>query len=152
MVIRIIVSVAILVGVGARLQSLFRNQAAAPTVGMDRERIVEQISAMGSERSPGGAIEPFCFSADVAVILGVGPDGAPGRAGFDDNVNGLIDDPRETGAVGSDDFCLGPSDQGYDDVGADPGTVVISRGGFVRCESAADADRYRIKDLGWFVP
>src|SRR5262249_40413437 len=36
--------------------------------------------------------------------MGLGPDGRPGKAGIDDNADGVIDDAGEIGAPGSDDF------------------------------------------------
>ena len=85
------------------------------------------------------------------VLLGVGADGQPGIAGVDDNVNEVIDDRSEMGAVGSDDECLAPADVGYSDMKAHPNSLVISRGTFVPCEESGSASRYLTPEGGWVI-
>ena len=72
------------------------------------------------------------FDSEAAVILTVGPDGAPGIAGKDEGFppNGVIDDRSELGAVGSDDVCLAPWNAGYAEAVTDPNSAVASRGSF----------------------
>ena len=60
------------------------------------------------------------------VILTSGQDRLPGRAGFDDDFDGVMDNASELGAFGSDDFCLTQIEfdlQGIDD----PFARVVSR-------------------------
>ena len=94
---------------------------------------------------------PYCFDDDAPVLLGVGDDGAPGIAGEDDNRNGVVDERREHGAVGSDDVCLAPQDAEYAKVQEHPDTIVISRGAFVRCQESVAADRALVEGFGWVV-
>ena len=144
--VRLLVGVAIAIGAVVRIAMLLDSPLqAAPTAALERDVLGERL-ALGIEES-----EPYCFSADAAIILGVGADGQPGRAGFDDNLDGTIDDPREIGAVGSDDRCLAPADSGYDEMLSAPGTITISRGSVVPCESGAMPERYLTRDQGWFV-
>ncbi|MDM4016557.1 hypothetical protein [Roseiconus lacunae] len=89
----------------------------------------------------------YCFDADAAILLTSGADGLPGRGGEDDNLNGIIDDRSEMGAVPSDDRCLSPADPGYSGAADRDETMVISRGTYVRCDSA---ERILTHD-GWWI-
>ncbi|QDV82809.1 hypothetical protein [Planctomycetes bacterium TBK1r] len=146
MVIRLLIVVLLLGGVAARLVMLNQTRRfAPPTAGLDRADVKRAVTEGGDD------VQPYCFADDVAVLLTVGKDGQPGQAEVDDNLNGVVDDRRETGAVGSDDECLGPADAGYHDALDRPGTLSISKGGFVECDSADDPPRYLTPDLGWIV-
>lgn len=46
------------------------------------------------------------FDPDAVVAILPGPDGRPGRAGTDDNMDGELDDRLEMGATHSDDRCV----------------------------------------------
>ena len=124
-------------------------------VGLGRidrpKRSITRAVAMSAIDEP--SAERFEFSADAMVILGVGHDGQPGRAGVDDNGNGMLDDPSELGAVGSDDECLAPSDEGYDVTFNQPHSIVISRGAFIQATSTTPLTetRSRTVDLGWLI-
>ncbi|WP_160149476.1 hypothetical protein [Roseiconus lacunae] len=89
----------------------------------------------------------YCFDAKAAILLTSGHDGLPGRGGEDDNLNGIIDDRSEMGAVPSDDRCLSPADPGYSGAADRDETMVISRGTYVRCDSA---ERILTHD-GWWI-
>lgn len=69
---------------------------------------------------------------DPSAYAGVdaGPDGLPGVAGVDDGFNGLVDDPTELGATGSDDRFVVISEAEFL---ADPDSLplVLQRGAFV---------------------
>ena len=156
MVIRMVVVVLIVVGVASRIAMLSgsRDRVAA-TAGIDRGSLAAELAKAlaGSQAGsmPGDAIRPLCFDADAAIVLSVGADGQPGRRNQDDNRNGVVDDSGEIGAVGSDDRCAGPLDEGYDAMSADPHSIVISRGGFVECDDGQPATRYLTDQWGWFV-
>ena len=82
------------------------------------------------------------------ILLVVGEDGAPGRAGVDDDFSGVIDDAGELGAFGSDDRCVTPIDADFPDWQRDPHTRVVGRGTFVPLNTAsasvaASGDRAR---------
>ncbi|KAA5540690.1 hypothetical protein FYK55_20070 [Roseiconus nitratireducens] len=156
------------IGVIARVVSLASLSDQPPTESFDRAPVLTQIERLESQRGDAAGplrvgeasylgqrgveqVERFVFAADAAIVLGPGQDGEPGQAGIDDNLNEVVDDPGEMGAVGSDDTCLAPADPGYDAASENQGALVISRGGFVPAEQFA-ADRYRMDRLGWFVP
>ena len=146
LIVLLVLVLLLLGGVAARLVMLDHTRRfAPPTAGLDREDVKRAVTEGGDD------IQPFCFSDDVAILLTVGDDGQPGQADYDDNLDGVVDDRRETGAVGSDDECLGPADAGYHAALEKPGTLAISNGGFVECDSAEDPPRYLTPDLGWFV-
>lgn len=115
---------------------------------LDRGPLITRLMQR-ADALPGAAA--FCFSADAPVVLGTGPDGAPGRATVDDNLNGRIDERTEIGAVGSDDACLSPSDFGYTATLRDPDSFLISRGTFVPCHVASQADRFLVDGIGWVI-
>lgn len=72
------------------------------------------------------------WDASAEVYITAGPDGAPGIAGVDDDGSGEIDDLRELGATGSDDFVVAPGQDGFE--AAKSGRIVarlISRGAVV---------------------
>lgn len=50
----------------------------------------------------------------AAVYITGGPDGQPGIAGHDDNLNGVIDDLAELGSTGSDDLIASPGHPDFD--------------------------------------
>ncbi|MCM2370011.1 hypothetical protein [Aporhodopirellula aestuarii] len=65
------------------------------------------------------------WDASLAVWITPGNDGQPGWATWDDNGDGVVDDPGELGAAWSDDFCV------VQFPGAPaPAGRVIDRGGF----------------------
>ena len=70
------------------------------------------------------------------ILLVVGDDGAPGRAGVDDDFSGVVDDAGELGAFGSDDRCVTPLDADFPDWQRDPHSRVVGRGTFVPLETA----------------
>lgn len=78
------------------------------------------------------------FDASAAIVLDVGVDGQPGRAGVDDNFNGVTDDALELGAVGGDDRILSPLDPAYHDALAADSTRVMGRGAFVPSADSED--------------
>ncbi|MEL6109080.1 MAG: hypothetical protein AAFU85_23995 [Planctomycetota bacterium] len=99
--------------------------------------------------------ERFVFSSGAEVLLSVGDDGQPGRARNDDNLNGVLDDLSEIGAVWSDDRCYAPSDKGYAAADRHPSSVVVSRGAFVPVDAELTGDaetRYWAQGRGWFIP
>ncbi|QEF99440.1 hypothetical protein Mal15_35050 [Stieleria maiorica] len=149
--IRLVVLLVIVGGVAARTRMLVRfRQLAPPTAAVEREDLVSAISNSPDDASDDAA-QPYCFSATAAVLLTAGRDGLPGKADVDDNLDGIVDDRRETGAVGSDDECLGPADPGYQAALDQPGVITISKGAFVACDSGQNADRYLTPRWGWFV-
>ncbi len=93
----------------------------------------------------------FRFDPDAQVLLGPGADLQPGIAAVDDDANLIVDDRSELGAIGSDDVCLGPADEGYRSLARDPMHLVISKGAFVPVQDGETAQRYRVPDLGWVV-
>ena len=70
------------------------------------------------------------------ILLVVGDDGAPGRAGVDDDLSGVVDDVGELGAFGSDDRCVTPIDADFPDWQRHPHSRVVGRGTFVPLETA----------------
>ncbi|WP_182865784.1 hypothetical protein [Stieleria mannarensis] len=143
---RLLVVLVLVGGVGARAGMLVRfRQLAPPTAGVDREDVAAAISDVAVEA------QPYCFSASAPVLLTAGRDGLPGKADVDDNLDGTVDDRRETGAVGSDDECLGPADSGYQEALDMPGMITISKGAFVACDARQNAERYLTPRWGWFV-
>ncbi|MCS7468363.1 hypothetical protein NZK35_17055 [Stieleria sp. ICT_E10.1] len=146
MVIRLLIVGMLLGGVIARLVMLnHTRQFAPPTAGLDRADL-KRVVSRGDIDS-----QPYCFADDVPILLTAGHDGLPGKADVDDNLDGIVDDRRETGAVGSDDECLGPADEGYQAALDFPGTLSISKGGFVPCEAEANPPRWWTSQWGWFV-
>jgi hypothetical protein len=143
--------VLLVVGVLARVRSLVGGPVSPSTAEVDRESLLKRILSRKDDSQSQPSPETFCFDPDAAIVLSVGPDRAPGRAEFDDNVDGVVDERREMGAVGSDDTCLAPSDEGYPAAIDDPDSIVISRGGFVPCESGEDPQRVRLPDFGWMM-
>lgn len=144
-----LVFVALAVGVSARTWQLTHPVAASEFAGLGRDAVLAECreAAHGAAES----VTPFCFQAEAPVVLGTGPDGQPGVAGEDDNFNGIIDERSEIGAVGSDDTCLAPADDGHRRSLEAPDSLVLSRGAFVPCENAADAARFRVPGLGWLI-
>ncbi|QDV43328.1 hypothetical protein Enr13x_31830 [Stieleria neptunia] len=146
MVIRLLIVGMLLGGVIARLVMLnHTRQFTPPTAGLDRADLKRAVSRGDIDS------QPYCFADDVAILLTVGRDGQPGQADYDDNLDGIVDDRRETGAVGSDDECLGPADSGYQAALDLPGTLAISKGGFVPCDVEANPPRALTAKWGWFV-
>ena len=131
------------VGVVARAVSLGSGPGnAATTSDLQHDVVVQQLKSGELEAAA------YCFDPQTPVILSTGPDGGPGIAGKDDNANGEIDERRETGAVGTDDQCLGPVDEGYAEASSRPDAMVISRGTHVPCDSQT-ADRWMTERIGW---
>ncbi|TWU38934.1 hypothetical protein Q31b_40120 [Novipirellula aureliae] len=73
------------------------------------------------------------FDPDAEVLLFAGKDRLPGRAGIDDDFNGIVDDLSELGAIYGDDICLTPADANYKSIreGSLPWRV-ISVGAWVK--------------------
>lgn len=140
--IRFLVVVAIMAGVTARWVMLGGEHLVPPST-LQRHDVLAEVA---SDPARG-----FCFSPAAAVGLGVGEDGQPGIAGWDDNRNGVVDDVHETGAVPSDDRCLAPTDPGYAELMAADGTVIISRGAFIACDDPQLATRWKSPHHGWLI-
>ncbi|MFG0261740.1 MAG: hypothetical protein ACF788_05050 [Novipirellula sp. JB048] len=89
----------------------------------------------GGERSsqPGSVpqLQSLRFDPQAWVIVDNGADGQPGRAGIDDDFNGVVDDASERGAFGSDDQCHILPPDASPARGRDADVSVLSRGGFV---------------------
>lgn len=133
------------VGVVARAMSLGSGPGnVAPTSELQHDVVLQQLKSGELEA------DAYCFDPQTPVILSTGPDGGPGIAGKDDNANGEIDERRETGAVGTDDQCLGPVDEGYAEASTRPDAMVISRGTHVPCDSQI-ADRWMTAKVGWVI-
>ena len=139
-----ILIVVLFVGVGARMRSLRGDHLRRGSdAGFDRENLLDTLSRENATA--------FRFDGTAAVIIDAGPDGQPGRKNADDNANGVVDDPREIGAVGSDDRCLAPSDEGYAEALQGDATVVISRGAMVPAGEAEPVERWFSAQRGWVV-
>lgn len=153
MIVRIVITLLIIAGCGARLTMLAGGRESLPdTAALDREALTQEIADTSrADANADDAVRPLCYSPVAAIILGVGPDDSPGRANFDDNRNGVVDDRGEMGAVGSDDRCAGPLDDGYDQMLSDPNTIAISTGTFQPCDSGQQPSRYLTRRWGWFV-
>ncbi len=80
------------------------------------------------------------FDPDAFVGVAAGEDGLPGIAGVDDGANGVVDDPAELGATGSDDRVLVlTADQYRDQPALIP--LVLARGGWIVADRADDVSR-----------
>lgn len=79
------------------------------------------------------------FDADAPVVLTPGADAAPGRRGFDDDFDGVVDNGSELGAFGSDDHCVTPVDPEFEKHLAMPGNRIIGRGAFIPTEFEAES-------------
>ena len=79
-------------------------------------------------------VERLRYDESAAVLLTCGDDGKPGQADLDDNLDRIVDNTLEMGATQSDDRCLAPWDDLYDQALMQNGTIPISRGTFVRGE------------------
>lgn len=86
--------------------------------------------------------QQLVFDEAASVLLGPGPDGAPGVAGVDDGMppDGRVDNLAELGAMDSDDQCVAPWEESYESMIGKPFVVTISRGTFVPVQEAK-ADR-----------
>ena len=100
-------------------------------------RSAKTLPGISTEATP---IATERFDPDAAIVLDVGVDGQPGRAGVDDNFNGLVDDALELGAVGGDDRILTPLDPAYSVALAADSTRVMGRGAFVPRAESDDID------------
>lgn len=69
------------------------------------------------------------FDPAARVRLLPGLDGQPGAADFDDNANGVIDDPGELGATFSDDLCIVEASHAPANL-IEP-SIVLQRGAYV---------------------
>ena len=144
MIIRLLIVLAV-IGAGYRAIRLYQSAKlsdAGANLAESRQQLIEK---------PRGTA--YHFDAQAKIVLGVGPDGQPGKAGVNDNADGQLDDAGELGAVGGDDQCLGPSDPEYRIVANDPRSIVISNGGFVAGRGGSETDqlRYLSKRNGWFI-
>jgi len=99
-------------------------------------------------------VEYWVFDPSAAVLISPGDDGEPGKAGYDDDADGIVDNRSELGAMYSDDVCLAPGDDGYEQALTDTRVEVVSRGAFVPLDLATadvsvDVDpTWRIKLFG----
>ena len=84
------------------------------------------------------AVTPLYLDRDANVLLTPGADVAPGQVGLDDDRDGVIDNASEMGAVGSDDQCVAPWSDDYPAALANPDSIVISKGAFVKDAPADD--------------
>ena len=134
------------VAVGFCLRSwmLAEFYADQPTVSVKYAQAIELARADPT-------VVRYRFSAEAPVLLGCGKDGQPGVRGHDDNRNGRTDERNEMGAVGSDDVCLAPFDEGYQNLADRGNAMVISRGSFVRCRATEPPDRWLSRDSGWVI-
>ena len=73
------------------------------------------------------------FDPEVVFAARPGPDGMPGVAGTDDNMNGITDDRAELGATRSDDVCVILTALETDQLSANE-VVVLQQGAFVATE------------------
>ncbi|MCA9139472.1 MAG: hypothetical protein KDB00_22015 [Planctomycetales bacterium] len=121
------------------------------TAAIDRDGLEVELNNAAKKSGRDFEVLPLCYSPTAAIVLGVGRDGKPGRKNKDDNRNGVIDDRGELGAVGSDDRCAGPLDDGYDLMLNDPNSFAISTGTYVVCQAGKTPDRYLSDRWGWFV-
>lgn len=125
--------------------------ARVPSVSRELDRQTLLALAQGktaSEMLPGMSwqLESQWFDPDAEVLIGVGPDGQPGRLNVDDENNGVVDNVGEMGAVGSDDECAGPLHKNYTQIQYDPRSIVVGRGAFRNMEPSepndSSPDRY----------
>tara|TARA_R110002049_G_scaffold2750_6_gene22049 strand:- start:1959 stop:2525 length:567 start_codon:yes stop_codon:yes gene_type:complete len=79
-------------------------------------------------------VTALVFDPQAVVLLCPGDDAAPGKARFDDDADGIVDNASELGAMYSDDRCLAPLDPGYDEALETPSCKVISQGAYVASE------------------
>ncbi len=70
------------------------------------------------------------FDPEAEIVLTAGADGAPGRRGIDDDFDGVIDNPSELGAIGSDDHCATPTDPDFDQHINRPFSRVVDHGAY----------------------
>lgn len=87
------------------------------------------------------------FDSDASVMIDVGPDGAFGVLGIDDGNNGIIDDPSELGATGSDDTLTLIA--GGDPMESSPTAAVIARGGMVPAVQQMQIDQVIVVGIGF---
>ena len=71
------------------------------------------------------------FDPQAAILLTAGADGAPGRLGIDDDFDGVIDNPSELGAVGSDDHVVTPIDPDFEQQLDRSYSRIVGRGTFI---------------------
>ncbi len=85
------------------------------------------------------------FDPDGRVGVDAGADGRPGIAWVDDGANGIVDDPVELGATGSDDRLIVVSG---DEFAAQPETLrsVLQRGAWVDVDDMAATRRFWRKE------
>ena len=76
-------------------------------------------------------VQRLVFDPDALVLLCPGDDQRPGKANFDDNADGVVDNLSELGAITSDDVCLTPADHGYDSSRARLDCKVINHGAYI---------------------
>lgn len=61
------------------------------------------VPNLDGERRPSDRLVRQVYFPAATVFVDVGPDQQPGTADVDDGNNGIVDDPDETGANGTDD-------------------------------------------------
>lgn len=100
------------------------------------------ITLVGARTVRVGAWDP-----KAPVYITAGPDGAPGIAGQDDNLNGIVDDEAELGSTGSDDQVTSPGYAGF--AAAAAGELparVLSHGAVVPLDPSHDFDSHAGSD------
>lgn len=119
--------------------------------GVAPDRTFSRADLLQSVRTQHDRWQFYRLDPAALVLLEAGPDGSPGIAGFDDDDDGVVDDPSELGAVGGDDRCLPPSHPDYDLAMDQPVTRVISEGAYVAAQSdEIDACRRAFSEAkGW---
>ena len=119
--------------VAVTLQHAWHSLGAAPAGTADHRQFVQRLM----RQLPSAAVERIqvqAFDPDAPVFVTAGADERPGQAGFDDDQDGVLDNPSELGAVFSDDATLAPTDPGYAAAAAETAPLlarVISRGAYV---------------------
>ncbi|WP_417732945.1 PulJ/GspJ family protein [Rosistilla oblonga] len=112
-------------------------------LGQDLSHTAVPSNFWGAGRRGDDVIETNMLGFDLKIfdpnapnIFWMGPDGAPGASGIDDDGNGAYDDSFEMGASNTDDSVITSDDPLFFDAIRDiatsgPPSLVASRGGFV---------------------
>ena len=153
-----LIACVVLVGMSARIWTLavMRPEVIGPKPTELRSMVDEPLAGSVSlsdhpeiVRSGIDSVSLEFFDPRAAVRLTPGEDEQPGHAGIDDDVDGVVDNRSELGAMYSDDRCLAPSDAGYDEALSDARCVTITRGAYVPVdknpESSGKRFRYVLK-------
>lgn len=86
-------------------------------------------------------IRSLVFDPDALVVIAAGPDAKPGIAGHDDQMNGVIDELDELGAVHSDDSLL--VIKASDSLDLPEPSRVLTHGGYVQASVGDLSGRLR---------